>query len=132
MRSWRRSTQWYVYSSSHLWTPIIPLTLAYSKKRTVAAVDPQITKTNITTPHLSPNPSTSISNNSLVTNRTPSSNSPAALVEELIPMQRMAAMRTTSLCGILAIKPRIKASKVPKPKVPQARDVITCVIPTCV
>ena len=39
-------------------------------------------------------------------------------------MQRMAAMRTMSLCGILAIKPRIKASKTPKLKVLQARDVM--------
>ena len=45
-------------------------------------------------------------------------------MEEQIPTQRMAAMRTMSLCGILAIKPRIKASKIPKLKVPQARDVI--------
>ena len=42
-------------------------------------------------------------------------------------MQRMAAMRTMSLCGILAIKPRIKASKTPKLQVPQARDRSTCV-----
>ena len=90
----------------------------------MAAADPQITKTNTATPHPSPNnPSSSISNH-MVTSRTPSSNSPAALVEERIPMQRMAAMRTMSLCGILAIKPRIKASKTPKLKVPQARDVI--------
>lgn len=61
----------------------------------------------------------------MVTNRAPSSNNkPAALVEERIPMQRMAAMRTMSLCGILAIKPRIKASKTPKLKVLQARDVM--------
>ena len=51
-------------------------------------------------------------------------------------MQRMAAMRTMSLCGILAIKPRIKASKIPKLKVPQARDVIRVifdlrVMPNC-
>lgn len=64
----------------------------------------------------------------MVTNRIPSSNnssnSPVAPVEERIPMQRMAAMKTIALCGILAIKPRIKASKTPKLKVPQARDVI--------
>lgn len=59
----------------------------------------------------------------MVSNRTRTSNSRAALVEERTPMQHMAAMRTMSLSGILAIKPRIKASKIPKPKVLQARDV---------
>ena len=110
-------------------TPITPLTLAHSKRRIADAADLQITKTNTTTTHTSPNPSNSISSRIVTprtprTPRTPSSNSPAALVEERIPMQRMAAMRTMSLCGILAIKPRIKASKIPKLKVPQVRDVI--------
>lgn len=99
------------------------LTLPQSKRRTVGAADHQITKTNTTTTNTSPNPSSSISSR-MVTNRTPSSNSPAALAEERIPMQRMAAMRTMSLCGILAIKPRIKASKTPKLKVPQALNLI--------
>ena len=115
------------------------LTLSHSRRRTVAAVEAQITKPNTITAHPSLNPSSSISNR-LITTRTrirtrtrtrssssSSSSSLAALVEEeRIPMQRTAAIKTMSLCGILAIKPRIKASKIPKPKVPQARDVITC------
>ena len=102
---------------------IAPLTLSHSKRRTAAAADPRITKTNTATRHHSLNLSSSISNR-MVNKRTrsSSSNSPAALVEERIPMQRMAAMRTMSLCGILAIKPRIKASRTPKLKVPQARE----------
>ena len=101
---------------------IAPLTLSHSKRRTAAAADPPITKTNTATPHHSLNLSSSISNR-MVNKRTRSSNSsPAAPVEERIPMQRMAAMRTMSLCGILAIKPRIKASRTPKLKVPQARE----------
>lgn len=114
-------------------SPTTPLTHSHSKRRTADAVDPRITKANTTTTRTSPHPNSPISSRT-VTNRTRSSNSPAALVEEQIPMQRMAAMRTMSLCGILAIKPRIKASKTPKLKVPQARDVIrdtsTCVIRT--
>ena len=72
--------------------------------------------------NLSSSSSSSSISNRMVSNRTPSSNSRAAPVEERIPMQRMAAMRTMSLCGILAIKPRIKASRTPKLKVPQARE----------
>ena len=109
------------------------LTLSHSRRRTAAAVEAQITKPNTITAHPSLNPSSRISNR-LITTRTrtrtrtrSSSSSLAALVEEeRIPMQRTAAIKTMSLCGILAIKPRIKASKIPKPKVPQARDVITC------
>lgn len=96
----------------------------HSKRKTVAAAEPQITKINTTIPHPSRNLNSNISNsNRMVSNRIRTSNSPAALVEERTPMQHMAAMRTMSLSGILAIKPRIKASKIPKPKVPQARDV---------
>lgn len=102
-------------------TPITPLILSHSKRKTADAADPRIIKTSTTTTRTSPNPSSNISSRT-VTNRTRSSNSPAALVEEQIPMQRMAAMRTMSLCGILAIKPRIKASRTPKLKVPQARE----------
>ena len=112
------------------------LTLSHSRRRTAAAVEAQITKTNTTTAHPSLNPSSSSISNRSITTRTrtrtttrtrSSSSSLAALVEEeRIPMQRTAAIKTMSLCGILAIKPRIKASKIPKPKVPQARDVITC------
>ena len=100
------------------------LTLSHSKRRIAAVAGPQIIKSSTAPTSTSPNPSSSISSSRMVTNRTPSNNSPAHRVEERIPMQRMAAMRTMSLCGILAIKPRIKASKTPKPKVPQARDVM--------
>ena len=106
------------------------LTRPHSRRRMAAVVEAQIITTNITTAHPSRNHSSSISS-PLITTRTRtkprSSNSLAALEEEKrIPMQRTADIRTMSLCGILAIKPRIKASKTPKPKVPQARDMITC------
>ena len=114
------------------------LTPSHSRRRTAAAVEAQIIKTNTTTAHLSRNPSSSISNRLITTRtrtktttktRTRSSNSLAVPEEEekRIPMQRTADIRTMSLCGTLAIKPRIKASKIPKLKVPQARDVMTCV-----
>ena len=129
----------FTFSDSHQ-----SLTLSHSRRRTAAAVEAQIIKTNTTTAHPSRNPSSSISNRLITTRtrtktrtktttktttRTRSSNSLAVLEEEekRIPMQRTADIRTMSLCGILAIKPRIKASKTPKLKVPQARDVMTCV-----
>ena len=104
------------------------LTLSPSKRRTAGVADHQITRINTTTSHNILNRRISTSSSCMVTNKTRSSSSssnPEAPLEEQIPMQRMAAMRTISLCGILAIKPRIKASKTPKPKVPQARDVNT-------
>ena len=119
-----------VHAVVSLLVPLVPkcLTLSPSKRRTAGVADHQTTKTNTTTNHNILNRPISTSSSSMVTNKTRSSSSsssnPEAPLEEQIPMQRMAAMRTISLCGILAIKPRIKASKTPKLKVPQARDVI--------
>ena len=97
------------------------LTLSHSKRRTTAAAAPQITKANTRPSQATRKPRSNISSRT-VTNRTRNNSPLVVQVEERIPMQRMAAMRTMSLCGILAIKPRIKASKIPKLKVPQARD----------
>ena len=116
-----------VHAVVSLLVSLVPkfLTLSPSKRRTAGVADHQTTKTNTTTNHNILNRRISTSSSCMVANKTRSSSSnPEAPLEEQIPMQRMAAMRTISLCGILAIKPRIKASKTPKLKVPQARDVI--------
>lgn len=110
------------FPSSHLSPSSIDLlTLSYSKRRTTAAAAPQITKANTPPSQATPKPRSNISSRT-VTNRTRNNSPLVVQAEERIPMQRMAAMRTMLLCGTLAIKPRIKASKIPKLKVPQARD----------
>ena len=88
---------------------------AYSKRRTIVQVaEGVVVKTiNTITVNLSPSPNNSI----MAINRTCSSPE----VMQPIRTQRTAAMRTMLLSGILACKP-IKASKIPKLKVPQARE----------